>query len=902
MTEATVHAPSSPSSVAEIPADEYARMNELSIDFRSYNPISYLTSTANSQLETQYRDQVEGGSLPDLQIPFRLSLDEPPVISKSSVDFLSSIAQREDDEAVMGRAIQTSCSNQIRHLKVVQPLLRSDHESDWRKLLRDVESRTNIRLRSDMLPLEPLEISLDEAPEYPESAYAFHSQLMLEADTSQLAVSQDALRFLAATLAIDKDTEERKQLLMMELSDRRPLVSRQITPPISPVLLPAEPYTPGPERCQIPIASDPSSLLEEDLEAAQSALIATSSSPIQGSPDLPSLSEAETFTPVIRKIESLKVEQPLIPSNPSSPPATRAVVDLHESAESVQLAVDADCEVDGYALKEIPELFSDELLDEMQAGAHTANLAVEQECLEQADAIARVQVPIMDFAIAESEWKKQGYDSTQQVKYLLQAPRMALAKWKGNYRERDFWWAPLPYRLRQVPLDESLDDEVGLDDAPWMYNDTDVPTAASYVWKRPGLAILREPDEDDEEEYLPISDHHSMGLSDILRKRKLELDDAERGRSSPSSSASAVDLVRHPSKAQPANAARPTSLLIGSDEPNATSALLANYVNLRAAKRQKHEVSSFFGPKKSEQSDANVLSNGSEKHAQVNGVPKSSVASNEKFEASPIPSLVESSDSIKLIVALTLGRGILEWIEKLLPQAELVERDFDRWNTVAWNRNMVSRSPIISPLAAEADVVVSPATGIILTTLIKVIQKPIPGQKRKSTIRERVEKVSTRYERLVVLVSQSNRVDESTRDLSASECASFAEFTGFVVGLNPSSQVYFVGGGEETLAKWLIALVQRYSFEAAGLQKLLIDAETTWELILRRAGMNAYAAQIILAELKGIGNLDSQGQDMGELQRFILMTPQARVEHFSQLMGGTTVLLRVGAVLDRPWE
>ncbi|KAK7956360.1 uncharacterized protein PG986_005582 [Apiospora aurea] len=901
MTEATVHAPSSPSSVAELPVDEYARINELSIDFRSYNPMSYLTSTANSQLETQYRDQVEDGSLQDLQIPFGLSLDEPPVISKSSVDFLSYIAQREDDEAITGLAIQASCSNHIRHLKVTQPLLRSDHESDWRKLLRDVKSRTSVRLRSDMLPLEPLEISLDEAPEYPESAYAFHSQLMLEADTSQLAVSQDALRFLAATLAIDKGTEERKQLLMMELSDYRPLVSRQITPPISPVLLPAEPYAPGPERCQIPIASDPSSLLEEDLEAAQSALIATSSSPIQGSPDLPSLSEAETFTPVIRKIESLKVEQPLIPSNPSSPPATRAVVDLQEAAESVQLAVDADCEVDGYALKEIPELFSDELLDEMQAGAHTAHLAIGQERLEQADAIARVQVPIMDFAIAELEWKKQGHDSTQQLKYLLQAPSMALAKWKGNYRERDFWWAPLPYRLHQVSLDESLDDEVGLDDAPWMYNDTDVPTAASYVWKRPGLAILREPEEDDEEEYLPISDHHSMGLSEILRKRKLELDDAGRGRSSPPSSASAVDLVRHPSKAQSTNAARPT-LLIGSDEPNATSALLENYVNLRAAKRQKHEVSWFFGPKKSAQSDANVLSNGSGKHAQVNGVPKSSVAPNEKLEASPIPSLVESSDSIKLIVALTLGSGILEWIEKLLPQAELVERDFDRWNTVTWNRNMVSRSPIISPLAAEADVVVSPATGIILTTLIKVIQKPIPGQKRKSTIRERVEKVSTRYERLVVLVSQSNRVDESTRDLSASECASLAEFTGFVLGLNPNSQVYFVGGGEETLAKWLVALVQRYSFEAAGLQKLLIDAETTWELILRRAGMNAYAAQIILAELKGIANLDSQGQVMGELQRFILMTPQERVEHFSQLMGGTTVLLRVGAVLDHPWE
>ncbi|KAK8042486.1 hypothetical protein PG994_012969 [Apiospora phragmitis] len=827
MAEACVHPPSSPSSVVGLPVDEYARRNGLSLDFRTYDPISYLASTASSQLVTQRQEQGEYGSLPNLHIPFDLSLDEPPIISKGSVDFLSSITQREDDEAIMSQAIQASCSNQIRHLKVALPLLRSDHESDWRRLLRDVKSRTSARLYSNMLPLEPLEISLDEAPEYPESAYSFHSQLGT-ADTSQLAISQDALRFLATALAIEKDAEVREQFLVEEFSDRKPLVSREITPLITPLLVSEELYAPGPDRCQIPIASDPSSLLEEDLEAAQSALIAASSSPIRGTPDLPSTSEVETITPVIRKTESLKVEQPLIPSRPSSPPKKHAV-NLQEATESAQLAVDADCEFDSHALKEMPELFSDELLEELKAGAYSANLAIEQEHLEQADAIARVQVPILDFAIKESEWKKLGQESNRHIKYLLHAPGMRLKKWKESYRNGI---SGGPHYLIGF----------GLDNVLRMYNEAEIQTTASYVWKRPGLAILREPGDDDEEEYFQVSHHQSMDLPDILRKRKLELADAELDRSSPSSNASIVDLVRHPKEAQSTSAARSSRLLIGNDEPNATAALLANYVDLRATKRQKTEVSSFFGPKKLAQIDAKAL------------------------------------------------------------EAQLVERDFDRWDTVAWNRNMVSRSPIGSPLAAEADVVVSPATGIILTTLIKVIQKPLPGQKSKTTIKERVEKVSARYERLIVLVSQSSRVDESTRDLSASECASFAEFSGLVVGLNPNSQVYFIGGGEETLAKWLVASIQRYSVEAAGLQTLLIDDETTWELILRRAGMNAYAAQIILAELKGINNLDSQGQAVGELQRFILMAPQERVAQFSQMMGGTNVLRRVGAVLDNPWE
>ncbi|KAK8127761.1 hypothetical protein PG984_008869 [Apiospora sp. TS-2023a] len=434
-----------------------------------------------------------------------------------------------------------------------------------------------------------------------------------------------------------------------------------------------------------------------------------------------------------------------------------------------------------------------------------------------------------------------------------------------------------------------------------MYNEAELPTAASYVWKRPGLAILREP-EDDEEEEFQSSHNQYGGLTDILKKRKFELHDAESGRSSPSSNTSVVDLVRHPQHARPINAAKSTHLLVGNDDPNATATLLENYVNLRTSKRQKNEASSFFGPKKSAQNEANVLSHIIKKRTKEDENSRSNVVPIEKSESAPVPNLRESSNSIKMIVALTIGRGILGWIEKLLPEAQLIERDFDHWNTVAWNRNMVSRSPIVSPLAAEADVIVSPVTGIILTTLIKVIQKPLPGQKSKTAIQDRVEKVSARYEKLIVLVSQSNLVDESTRDLSASECASFAEFSGMVLGLNPNSQVYFVGGGEETLAKWLVALIQRYSIEADGLQGLLITNEGTWELIMRRAGMNAYAAQVILAGLKEISNNDPQGPFMGELQRFILMTPMERIDRFSRVMGGTGVLRRVGAALDGPWE
>ncbi|KAK7997331.1 hypothetical protein PG989_005371 [Apiospora arundinis] len=905
MAQAHVHPPSIPSPAMRQPVDEYARDNELTIDFQSYNPVSCLTSTANSvPLQSHCLGQGEDDSLPKLHIPFRLSLHEPPVISKASVNFLNSIAQREDDEVVMSRAIQASCSNQMRYLKVELPLLRSDHESDLRKLQRDMTSKTSVDLYSNKLPSEPLEVSSDEAPEYPESAYSFRSQLLLDAHESQLVLSQDALKFLATSLASGKDAESQGHSLLKELGHHKPIASRQITPPISPLVVPEELYVPGPDRSQIPIASDPSSLLEEDLKAAHSILVEASSPPILGTPDLPPESEFESFTPVARSTESLKVEQPLIPLTPSSPPIKHAV-DFREAVEGVQLACDADYEVEGYAGKEIPELFSDELLEELQAVASTANMAVEQERLENADAIARVQVPVMDFAIPEPEWQGLGGDSNRQVKHILQCSPMTVTKWKDNHRDRDYWWVALPSRLRRVSLDESLDGDADLRavDVLRMFNGSEAPTAASYVWKRPGLAILREPD-DDEEEDIPIGDDGITHLPDIQtlsRKRKFDLDTLDHD-SSPSNNTSILDLVRHSKQARSTDATKTTSLLVSNDDSNATSALLANYVNIRTSKRRKSEVSSFFGPEKSVQGDAIVVDQGNEKRAKDNEASKYDIAPIEKPKAAPVPGLPEYSDSIKLIVALTLSPGILNWIEKLLPGADLVERDFDYWNTVAWNRNMVSRSPIISPLAAEADVIVSPVTGIILTPLIKVIQKPLPGQKGKTAIRERVEKVSARYERLVILVSQANRVDESTRDLSASECTSFAEFSGFVLGLNPNSQVYLVGGGEETLAKWLVASIQRYSLEAAEVQSLLMVEETTWELTLRRAGMSAYAAQIILAELKATTHYGPEVQAMAELQRFILMPPHERIAQFSQLMGGTNVLRRVGAVLDGQWS
>jgi hypothetical protein len=104
------------------------------------------------------------------------------------------------------------------------------------------------------------------------------------------------------------------------------------------------------------------------------------------------------------------------------------------------------------------------------------------------------------------------------------------------------------------------------------------------------------------------------------------------------------------------------------------------------------------------------------------------------------------------------------------------------------------------------------------------------------------------------------------------------------------------------LSTWAAFFIASYSPEAAKLHNLLITDETTWELLLRRAGLNAYAAQIILANLKLPEGASQESAGQYGLPGFVNMSPVVRIREFAQLMGGDRVLQRVGRTLDLGWS
>lgn len=121
--------------------------------------------------------------------------------------------------------------------------------------------------------------------------------------------------------------------------------------------------------------------------------------------------------------------------------------------------------------------------------------------------------------------------------------------------------------------------------------------------------------------------------------------------------------------------------------------------------------------------------------------------------------------------------------------------------------------------------------------------------------------------------------------------------------------VVYVGGGAETLARWVAALVcDEYNYhmkgEAAGVRDLLLPVETYWEVFLRRAGMNAFAAQVVLGKLKVPDGQVAVGGARGEvygLPLFVMMPRERRIVLFEEVLGGRKVLDRVSEVMDEPW-
>ena len=231
-------------------------------------------------------------------------------------------------------------------------------------------------------------------------------------------------------------------------------------------------------------------------------------------------------------------------------------------------------------------------------------------------------------------------------------------------------------------------------------------------------------------------------------------------------------------------------------------------------------------------------------------------------------------------------------ISRLSSMTEYIERDFTSARALRGMSSLTSE-------ADEADMILAPGHGLMLTTLQRLMQKSLPNQVTRNVIRERVVQLARRYERLIIMVHEERNSNQE-RPLDNRECSELVSLINFCAAQNHDIQVMYIPGDESALATWIVASMVRYGLDDPDVQ--LLQDESSWELFLRKAGMDAFAAQVVLKKLNTPDSMptSSTEQHYG-LPGFVMMDEAERLKRFGALFGGEKILRKVSMAIDGSW-
>ena len=588
-------------------------------------------------------------------------------------------------------------------------------------------------------------------------------------------------------------------------------------------------------------------------------------SPLKGIKDQPSLPP-----PLGAPFQDPKAEVPLVPADFDHPPPWK-----NKSVSFCEALTDLIPDLPSPVVK--PDNASSSDVDKYFAHAIApivvkAEREIEQEQLHEEDTVVRVPVPAVDFSVPIAAWTATNHFAPKAAKNLT---KHFLAEIKNAHFSRTFWtstgnserdlkWSPFPVALGGFETQEGIVDNGALE--KWLARPEKIDMN-SLAWKSEGLRILdelRAP----EEELKEGTFSEEKDFESLIRKRKLNLDAAQVSKTLPGT---ALEVPASPSK----------------QEYFQTIDALDAYLGLRKGRVKKlksYHFSAAVGLPTSKPPDQPSSAPYTDKLSSVH-----------KPTILPGPKITPPATAFHIVVSASFmgNRKLSRQIQQTFPAAEFIERDFNLY--LETQAKSAAGPPMYSGIADEADFIVSPSTGLICTTLQKIEQRSLPGQAVRSAIKERLSKASQRYESLLILISEDRQV-VATDFMDNSDCEALMDFMAFCSTLPGEVQPTFVGGGgQQELANWIVALMIKHGVPDIG----LLQDETLWEIFLRRAGMNAFAAQAVLGRLKAPEHADV-GYDFG-LTAFIEMSAEARIERFEHLLGGIRVLRTVSRAIDHRW-
>ncbi|KAI4287727.1 MAG: hypothetical protein L6R35_003020, partial [Caloplaca aegaea] len=771
--------------------------------------------------------------------------------------------------------------------KLELPLLRTDHEVDRIKFARRIDPN----LAEEFFPFEKVNDELDEGLGWPSSCQALPEMFFQRVQNEKIEVPKDVLAYMISVLDTRTQDEEAAFEYEMPVYTRNKLRD-PITPPLLPRSPTPQPYEPSSETGRLELLSEHSSPTRQQAESLEQSLLEKDAlipakrrteangddteaesvldlnnigeiySPLKGIDRTPSPPPYKRS-----RREDLKVEGPLTPpATDQPPPWNNKKVSFSEAWQDIIPTLPPPIpDPEQLSSADIDTLFAKHIAPV----AAKAERAIEQEQLQEADPTSRVLVPIMDFTKPIPPWQiapaktiddwKRGYMQEVKETYLDSTPWL-----QNDQTTKGLSWVPFPMSLGRFDLQETIEDDGSL---AAHIADPEPMDLDTLTWKPPGLRIFDENYLSDEEElergtFPPPGDVRSLVKERILEIQSDDGSDQAKNDASHTEFSAMDSLDRF--------------LAMRKGEPVQRKTQVHNS-SLAVALETSLATSDSRGS-----TSGNII---------------------EELKSNPPVPKLTLPEKPRYFVAGTsflTDRRLARRVRDLYPSARIIERDFALYGLpserVEKSMRLVRKGPEAPP--DEADLVLSPTTGLILTGLQKIKQQSLPGQAIRSPVRERIQRTAGRYERLIIVVNCTGISSEShagaRHHVEESDCEALVSLSAFLNGLQSlsESELMLVDGDTTVLATWMVSLMIKYSWEGPV---ELVEEETQWEVFLRQAGMNAFAAQVVLAVMKTTQG--SNGRSWG-LRNFVLMSPQERYQSLERVLGSRRMLERVGMVLD----
>ncbi|KAI4262946.1 MAG: hypothetical protein L6R42_001892 [Xanthoria sp. 1 TBL-2021] len=808
-------------------------------------------------------------------------------------------------------AIDLFPAHRIRHSKVELPLLRSDHEMDMRHFVHPIEPD----LAEEFIPFEKVDDEQDEGLEWPSYCYAWPELYFRKAQNEKLEVGRDVFAYMNAALEARPENGE----LTFEYDwpiPRRNRARDPITPPLLPRSPSPKPFEPSSETGHLDFLSDHSSPTRPELDRIDKVIIQNDSlTPAEPrsygavtDPDkLDANSIGDLYSPLMnihvapspsqhkwKRIRDLKVEGPLTPPPSHRPPPWDGhKPSLSEVLRNVSPSLSLQFpEPEQTSLDDIDMLFAEHIAPVAAKAARE----IEQEQLQEADTTCRVPVPVMDFSKPKPPWDSVASDTIDEGRKAflrgIKETYVSLPPWRlDGSTMRELSWKPFSSSQGHYQLQESIEDDGSLASFIAQPDPMDLDT---LMWKPPGLGIL-DGIHDPEEELAYGVFPPAKDVESLIKKRNFELHDGgetlAQGNMDRSEGRRSSKDLRKPEGPRLAKSAKHD---IAAEPGFSAMDALDEFLGVRTGRIKKMCEATAELPK----------AIGSTTAVELIRPPE---AAEDRAAKTPLPTPQPRVPTAHIFLVASTSflsnRHLACRVQSLYPSATIIERDFAIHSFQASYQGSTTKGPRTPPEVKfdEADLIVSPSTGLILTSLQKIKQQALPGQATHSPVRERIHRIAGRYERLIVVVSRAaispDMGSEPTGNLDESDCEALVSLTAFLSHLAAlsESELLFVDGDTSLLARWIVSLIVKYS--AHNLTRLL-EEETQWEVFLRHAGMNAFAAQAVLGELKSIA--EREGGTWG-LRDFILMSPEEKCQRFEGVLGGRRFIERVGKMLDARW-